>query len=122
MAARGPALTSATADKKIQIRRLYIGPLDVRVAGRVLFGGTTRSPLNDCDMNHHHVRPLCALIIGASLFSAHPAAAQAQASPTPPAPASTQPTRSLPLAVPPGSFLGGVPTGEVSPTVQKISV
>src|SRR5258707_7698600 len=116
MAARGLAPTSARADKKIQIRRLYIGPLDGEAGERVLFGGTTRSKLNDCDMNHHHVRPLCALIIGASLFSTHPAAAQAQASPTPPAPASTQPTRSLPLAVPPGSFLGGVPSGELSPT------
>ena len=35
---------------------------------------------------------------------------------------STQPTRSQPLAVPPGTFLGGVPTGERTNEIQKISV
>ena len=55
------------------------------------------------------------------MLFAPPAAAQVQTSP-PPATQSTQPTRSSPLSAPPGSFLGGVPTGEVSATVEKLSV
>jgi outer membrane protein TolC len=56
-----------------------------------------------------------------ALLTTLPAAAQVQVSPAPPVP-STQPTRSLPLAVPPGTFLGGVPSGDVSPTALKITV
>ena len=37
----------------------------------------------------------------------------------PPAP---RPTRSSPLAVPPGTFLGGVPAGEPTGTVEKLTV
>ncbi len=50
------------------------------------------------------------------------ASAQSLAAPPPSPASSTQPTRSLPLAVPPGSFLGGVPTGELSATVEKLTV
>jgi outer membrane protein TolC len=72
-------------------------------------------------MNDHPFRHVLAFLIVASPFFARPAAAQVQTAPPPAAP-STQPTRSSPLSAPPGSFLGGVPTGEVSATVQKISV
>src|SRR3954468_23913553 len=76
--------------------------------------------LNDCDMNDHPSRHLL-LACFLALLTTFPAAAQVQVSPPPPPP-STQPTRSLPLAVPPGTFLGGVPSGELSPTAQKITV
>jgi outer membrane protein TolC len=69
-------------------------------------------------MNDHPSQRALLFLLGA-LLTAFPATAQVQVSPPPP---STQPTRSLPLAVPPGSFLGGVPTGDVSPAPQKITV
>ena len=72
-------------------------------------------------MNDHPFRHVLTFLILASLFFAPPAAAQVQTTPPPSAP-STQPTRSSPLSAPPGSFLGGVPTGDVSATVEKISV
>ncbi len=50
------------------------------------------------------------------------ASAQSLAAPPPSPASSTQPTRSLPLAVPPGSFLGGIPSGELSATVVKLTV
>ena len=50
------------------------------------------------------------------------ASAQSLAAPPPSPASSTQPTRSSPLAVPPGSFLGGVPTGELTATVEKLTV
>jgi outer membrane protein TolC len=73
-------------------------------------------------MNDHPFRHLPLLLLAVSLASSRPASAQAQASPPPPQPASTQPARSLPLSVPPGSFLGGVPTGDVSATPLKLTV
>ena len=72
-------------------------------------------------MNHHPFRylPLLLLALGLSGLSA---SAQTLGEP-PPAPAtSTQPTRSSPLAVPPGSFIGGVPSGEPTTTVEKLTV
>jgi len=71
-------------------------------------------------MNDHPSRYLL-LALTLALLTAFPTAAQVQVSPPPPTP-STQPTRSQPLAVPPGSFLGGVPSGDVSPTAQKLTV
>jgi outer membrane protein TolC len=61
------------------------------------------------------------LSLSIALLTTLPAAAQVQVSPPPPS-TSTQPTRSLPLAVPPGTFLGGVPSGDVSPAALKITV
>jgi outer membrane protein TolC len=72
-------------------------------------------------MNDHPYRRVLTFPILASVIFALPAAAQVQTSP-PPAAQSTQPTRSSPLSAPPGSFLGGVPTGEVSATVETLSV
>ena len=57
-------------------------------------------------MNDHPFRQLPLLFLAASLAFGQDAAAQVQVSPAPP----PHPTRSLPLAVPPGSFLGGIPT------------
>jgi outer membrane protein TolC len=71
-------------------------------------------------MNDHPSRHLL-LALTLALLTSFPAAAQVQVSPPPPTP-STQPTRSQPLAVPPGTFLGGVPSGDLSPTAQKITV
>ena len=71
-------------------------------------------------MNDHPFRHVFLLILAGSLLSAPLASAQVQASP--PLPSSPQPTRSQPLSVPPGSFLGGVPTGDLSPAALKISV
>lgn len=65
-------------------------------------------------MNHH---PFRQLVLLAALAASQPASAQTQT----PAP-SSQPARSAPLAVPPGTFLGGVPTGETTGAVEKISV
>ena len=73
-------------------------------------------------MNHHPTRHLFLLLLAALVAPSRPAAAQAQASPPPPQPTSTQPTRSQPLAVPPGSFLAGVPSGELTSTVETITV
>jgi len=71
-------------------------------------------------MNDHPSRHLL-LPFFVALLTTFPTSAQVQVSPPPPS-QSTQPTRSMPLAVPPGSFLGGVPSGDVSPTVIKITV
>ncbi len=71
-------------------------------------------------MNDHPFRHVFLLILVGSLLSAPLASAQVQTSP--PLPSSPQPTRSQPLSVPPGSFLGGIPTGDLSPAALKISV
>ena len=72
-------------------------------------------------MNHHPNRQLPLLIaVAAALAVASPAAAQGQTGQT--SPASSQPARSAPLSVPPGSFLGGVPSGEVKDGVETITV
>ena len=72
-------------------------------------------------MNHHPRRQafLLLLTLAASVLATQPMFAQVQVSPPP---ASTQPVRSQPLAVPPGTFLGGVPTGDRTDTVEKITV
>ena len=71
-------------------------------------------------MNHQPLRHIPLLLLAASAFGSGPAWAQAQASPPPPAPPTLQ--RSAPLAVPPGSFLGGVPTGEPTSAVETLTV
>jgi outer membrane protein TolC len=71
-------------------------------------------------MNHHPFRLLALLLfplLAAQVATGQPAPA-VQSSPS----MSTQPARSQPLAVPPGSFLGGVPTGEQTGTIEKLSV
>jgi outer membrane protein TolC len=68
-------------------------------------------------MNDHLFRDLTLALL-AALIATQPASAQGQVSP----PASTQPARSAPLAVPPGTFLGGVPAGELTSTVEKLTV
>ena len=69
-------------------------------------------------MNHHPFRPFAILLIGGSIVWSWPAAAQG---PTPPRP-SAQPSRSAPLSIPPGSFLGGVPSGEPTDAVERLTV
>jgi outer membrane protein TolC len=68
-------------------------------------------------MNHHPFRVL--FLLFAASVAAGPASAQVQVSPPPPPP---QPTRSQPLAVPPGSFLGAIPTGDKTDAVETISI
>ena len=51
-----------------------------------------------------------------------PASAQTLMQGPPPLPQPVQTPRSAPLAVPPGSFLGGVPSGELTDAVEKINV
>jgi outer membrane protein TolC len=71
-------------------------------------------------MNHHPFRLVFLLLLvlpAANVASGQPASA-VQSSPG----MSAQPTRSQPLAVPPGSFLGGVPTGEQTGAIEKITV
>ncbi len=64
--------------------------------------------------------------LAACIVCSRPAAAQGQSSSSsaPPLSASTpsQPPRSVPLSAPPGNFLGGVPTGEPTGTVEKLTV
>jgi outer membrane protein TolC len=74
-------------------------------------------------MNHHPLRPFSLLAIVATIVFGQPASAQGQApAPAQMSPSSSQPPRSSPLSVPPGSFLGGVPSGETTGTVEKITV
>src|SRR4051812_4772429 len=72
-------------------------------------------------MNHHPRRYVVLLLFATSMY---PAAASAQTlmQGPPPLPAPVQTPRSAPLAVPPGSFLGGVPSGEPTGAVEKINV
>jgi outer membrane protein TolC len=71
-------------------------------------------------MNDHPRRHALTLVFVATIVSSQPAAAQG---PGPgPTPAPVQPPRSAPLAVPPGSFLGGVPAGEATTAVQKLTI
>jgi len=72
-------------------------------------------------MNHHPFRHLPLLLLALGLSSPS-ASAQSLGAPPPTPSSSTQPTRSLPLAVPPGTFLGGVPTGELTTAVEKLTV
>jgi outer membrane protein TolC len=74
-------------------------------------------------MNFHPLRYLPVLLLAASLAGSQPAAAQGQASPSSSSSSGpVQPQRSAPLVVPPGSFLGGVPTGEPTDAVEKLTV
>jgi outer membrane protein TolC len=68
-------------------------------------------------MNHLPLRHLLILPI-AFILGSQPAAAQTQASP----PAPVQTPRSAPLSVPPGTFLGGVPSGELTTGVERLTV
>jgi len=68
-------------------------------------------------MNHLPVRHLLILSL-AFILSSHAAAAQTQ---TPP-PAPVQTPRSTPLSVPPGTFLGGVPSGQLTTGIEKLTV
>jgi outer membrane protein TolC len=72
-------------------------------------------------MNDHPFRHLLLPLLTVCLLSSPPAAAQSQPSSAGPVPL-PQPVRSQPLAVPPGSFLGGIPTGERSDAVERISI
>ena len=69
-------------------------------------------------MNHHLSGHLSLLLFAAIVVTSQPAAAQAQASSS----TAGQPSRSAPLSVPPGSFLGGVPTGTPTGAVETITV
>jgi outer membrane protein TolC len=71
-------------------------------------------------MNDHPLRSFSLTFLFALTAAISPVFAQA---PTPPPPTtSAQPARSMPLSVPPGSFIGGVPSGEVTGTVDKLTV
>jgi outer membrane protein TolC len=72
-------------------------------------------------MNHHPRRPVLLLFLAACLLASQPTSAQVPTSAAPPPPAPVA-VRSQPLAVPPGTFLGGVPTGQLTADVVKISV
>ena len=68
-------------------------------------------------MNHLPVRHLLLLSI-AFILGSQLAAAQIQT----PSPSPVQTPRSAPLSVPPGTFLGGVPSGEPTTGVEKLTV
>ena len=69
-------------------------------------------------MNHQALRHVPLLFFVAGVLGSQPAAAQGPSPPTAPA----QPARSAPLSVPPGSFLGGVPSGAPTGVVEKLTV
>ncbi len=69
-------------------------------------------------MNHQPFRSVPLIVIAAVALCSQPAAAQNQASSS----STSQPTRSTPLSIPPGSFLGGVPSGTVTDAVQTITI
>ena len=69
-------------------------------------------------MNHQPFRSVPLILIAAGALCSQPAAAQNQA----PSSSTSQPTRSTPLSIPPGSFLGGVPSGTVTDAVQTITI
>ena len=68
-------------------------------------------------MNHLPVRHLLLLSI-AFILGSQLAAAQIQT----PSPSPVQTPRSAPLSVPPGTFLGGVPSCEPTTGVEKLTV
>src|SRR4051812_9112375 len=72
-------------------------------------------------MNHHPPRYVLAVLFVVSMYP-FSASAQTLMQGPPPLPTPVQTPRSQPLAVPPGSFLGGVPTGELTGAVEKINV
>ncbi|HMB81025.1 MAG TPA: TolC family protein, partial [Vicinamibacterales bacterium] len=63
-------------------------------------------------------RTLSPLVLAAGILFSPPASAQQITTPPPPG----QPPRSAPLAIPPGTFQGGVPSGTLTDSVQKISL
>jgi len=69
-------------------------------------------------MNHQPFRTLSPLVLAAGILFSPPASAQQITTPPPPG----QPPRSAPLAIPPGTFQGGVPSGTLTDSVQKISL
>ena len=69
-------------------------------------------------MNHQSFRHVALPFLVVGVLSSQPAAAQGQPAPAAPA----QPARSSPLSVPPGSFLGGVPSGPPTGAVEKLTV
>ena len=71
-------------------------------------------------MNHQPFRSVPLILIAAGALCSKPAGAQGQAQS--PSSSTTQPARSAPLSVPPGSFLGGVPSGTVTDAVQTINI
>src|SRR3954471_1944210 len=82
--------------------------------------------LNDCDMNDHPRRPVLLLVIvlstAACLLESWPSSAQVPTAASSSASTPPAPVRSQPLAVPTGTFLGGVPTGQLTGDVVTISV
>lgn len=69
-------------------------------------------------MNHQPFRSVPLILIAAGALCNQPVAAQSQT----PSSSTSQPTRSTPLSIPPGSFLGGVPSGTVTDAVQTITI
>ena len=69
-------------------------------------------------MNHQPFRTLPLLFFTAGLFCSQPATAQPITTPPPPG----QPPRSSPLAIPPGSFQGGIPTGTLTDTTLTLNI
>ena len=69
-------------------------------------------------MNHQPFRYLPPLLFVASVVCSQPVAAQGQAFSSSPG----QPARSAPLSAPPGSFLGGVPSGTPTGTIETITL
>src|SRR5437867_11734812 len=88
-----------------------------------LYSGHSR--LDDCDMNNRRRPPsstpisgLLALLVATASATAAPALAQGQ-----PPPNVSQPSRPAPQApIPTGTFLGGVPAGTRTNTVEKITI
>jgi outer membrane protein TolC len=73
-------------------------------------------------MNDHPRRPVLLLLMAVTLFLSPRASAQVPGQASQPMPTPPVAVRSQPLAVPPGTFLGGVPTGQLTDAVEKISV
>src|SRR3954466_13000944 len=77
-------------------------------------------------MNDHPRRPVLLLVIvlstAACLLESWPSSAQVPTAASSSASTPPAPVRSQPLAVPTGTFLGGVPTGQLTGDVVKISV
>jgi outer membrane protein TolC len=73
-------------------------------------------------MNHQPVRHLSLLLLVTASVWSLPAAAHGQPPPEPSSSTAGQPARSALLAVPPGSFLGGVPSGAPTDGVERLTI
>jgi outer membrane protein TolC len=73
-------------------------------------------------MNHQPFRYPSLLLIVAGVVCGQPAAAHGQPSTQRSSSAADQPARSAPLVVPPGSFLGGVPSGAPTDGVERLTI